>query len=150
MGVEDDLVGTGGAGECGLLFGGDGGEDAGAEGLGHLDKKEPGAACSGVDEDLVAGLDGVGGVGEVVGGHALEDGGRGLLRGDAFRDGDETAGRGDGELGVGPGNATPGDAITGFEGGDVGGDGDDGAGGLLPEGVGGVARGSGLRGSRCR
>ncbi len=32
LGVEDDLVGTGFAGEGGFLFGGDGGDDAGAAG----------------------------------------------------------------------------------------------------------------------
>ena len=79
VGVEDDLVGTGGAGEGGFFFGGDGGEDAGSEGFGHLDEEEAGAACSGVDEDFVAALDGVGGVGEVVGGDALGEGCGGLL-----------------------------------------------------------------------
>ena len=39
-------------------------------------------------------------------------------------------------MGVGSGDAAPGDAIAGLDGGDVGGDGDDGAGGFLPEGVG--------------
>src|SRR5205814_148210 len=92
FGVEDDLVGTGGAGEGGLFFVGDGGEDAGSEGFGHLDEKQAGAARSGVDEDLVAALDGVGGVEEVVGGHALKDGGGGLLKGDAFGDGDQAVG----------------------------------------------------------
>jgi hypothetical protein len=89
-----------------------------------------------VDEDLVAALDGIGGVREVVRGDALDEGGGGLLRGDPVGDGDEAAGRGDGELGVGAGNSAPGDAIAGFKGGDIGGDGYDGACGLLAEGVG--------------
>ena len=119
VGVEDDLVGSGGAGEGGLLFGGDGGEDAGAEGLCHLDEEEADAAGSGVDEDFVAGPDGVGGVGEVVGGHALEHGSGGLLEGDGVGDVDEAVGGGDGELGVGSGDAAPGDAVAGLDGGDV-------------------------------
>jgi hypothetical protein len=136
LGVEDDLVCPGGAGEGGFLFGGDCGEDAGAEGLRHLDEEEAGASCACVDEDLVAMLDCVGGVEEIVGGHALEDGGGGLLRGDAFGDGYEAGGWCHGELGVGAGDEAPGYAVAGFEGGDVGCDGDDGAGGLLAEGVG--------------
>ncbi len=62
-----------------VFFGGDGGEDAGSEGLGHLDEEEAGAACAGVDEDLVAALDGIGGVGEIVSGDALGQSGGGLL-----------------------------------------------------------------------
>ena len=135
VGVEDDLVGPGGAGESGLFFGGDGGEDAGSASPGHLDEKTAGAAGSGVDEDLVAGLDGIGGVAEVMGGHALKESGRGLLGGDPVGDGDEAVGGGDGKLRVGSGDGAPGDAVSGFDGGDIVGDGDDGACGLLPEGV---------------
>ena len=39
-------------------------------------------------------------------------------------------------MGVRAGDEAPGYAVAGFEGGDVGGDGDDGAGGFLAEGVG--------------
>jgi hypothetical protein len=135
FGVEDDFVGSGGAGERGFFFGGDGGDDASAEGFGHLDEEEAGAASAGVDEDLLATLDWMGGVGEVVCGDSLDEGSGSLLRGDAFGDRDEAVGGGDGELGVGAGNAAPGDVITGLEGHDVRGDGDDGAGGFLAEGV---------------
>lgn len=133
--VEDYFVSSGRACKSSLLFGGDGGEDAGAECLGHLDEEQAGAACTGVDEDLVATLDGIGGVGEVVGGDALSEGGGGLLRSDALGDGDEAGGGGDGKLSVGARDAAPGDVITGFECSDIGRNGDDGAGGLLPEGV---------------
>ncbi len=70
--VEDYFVGSGCACKGSLLFGGDGSEDAGAECLGHLDEEQAGAPCASVDEDLVATLDGIGGVGEVVGGDALQ------------------------------------------------------------------------------
>ena len=59
-----------------------------------------------------------------------------MLRGDAGRDCDEAISRGDSELRVGAGNAAPGNVIAGLEGGDVRGDGYDGAGGFLAEGVG--------------
>jgi len=71
-----------------------------------------------------------------VGGHALEDRGGSLLGGDALGDGYETGCGSDGKLGVGAGDEAPGYAVAGFEGGDVGGDGDDGACGFLTEGVG--------------
>ncbi len=137
--VEDDLVGTGVAGERCLLLGRDGGEDAGAERLRHLNKKETGAAGPGVDEDFIARPYGVGGVGEVVGGHALQDGGRSLLGGDALWNRDKAGGRGHCELGVGAGDAAPCDAITCFDDGDVGAEGDDGACGLLTQDVGEVS-----------
>ena len=140
-GVENGVVGAGFAGELGLGFGRDGGEDAGSERFGDLGKEEAGAAGSGVDEDGVAGLDGIGGVGEVVGGHALEEGGGGLLEGHGVGDGDEAIDRGGGEFGVGAGDAPPADTGAGFEaevGGavDGGAEGDDRAGGFLAEGVG--------------
>ncbi len=78
LGVEDDVVGAGGAGEGGFFGGGDGGDDLEAEAFGELDEEESGAAGAGVDKDGVAGLRDEGGVEEVVGGHALEDGGGGL------------------------------------------------------------------------
>ena len=140
--VEDYFVSSGRACEGSLLFGRDGREDARAERLGHLDEEQSGAACAGVDENLVATLDGIGGVGEVVGSDALSEGCGGLLRSDALGDGDEATGGSDGKLSVGAGDTAPGDVITGLEGSDIGRDGDDGAGGFLPEGVrkmGGVA-----------
>ncbi len=103
FGVEDDLVGACGTGEGGFFFGGDGGEDASAEGLGHLDEEEAGAACSGVDENFVAGLHWIGRVQEVVGGQALKDGRCGLMEADVVWDGNETGGWCYGELRVGPG-----------------------------------------------
>ena len=136
LGVEDDFVGSGGADEGGLLFGGDSGEDAGAAGFCHLDEEETDASGSGVDEDFVAGLNGVGGVREVVGGHALKDGGRGLLCGDAIGDGDETRSGGDGELGVGAGDGAPRYSVAGLDRRDVSAERDNGACGLLAESVG--------------
>ncbi len=56
--------------------------------------------------------------------------------GEVFGDGDEAVGGGEGEGGVGAGNAAPGYAIADAVFGDIGGELDDGAGGLLPEGVG--------------
>ena len=153
LGVEDGFVGAGFAGELGFFGGGDGGKDAGSEGFGHLGEEEAGAARAGVDENRVVGLDGVGGVGEVVGGHALEEGGGGLFGGEGVGDGDEAIDGGGGELGVGAGDAAPGDAVSGTQvGAEVGG------GGLgrrpcrrLPgRGCRGAGRGSGLRGGRCR
>ncbi len=83
--------------------------------LGHLGEEEAGATGSGVDEDCVAGLDGVGGVSEVVGGHALEDGGGGLLDGDVIGNRDEAAAGATASCGVGAGNEAPGDAVAGFD-----------------------------------
>ncbi len=85
-----------------------------------------------------------------MGGHALEDRCGCLLEADAIGDGYETVCRSYGQLGVGAGDEAPGYAVTGFEGGDIGGDGDDDAGGFLTEGVGELSRGNGPRGSRCR
>ena len=50
--------------------------------------------------------------------------------------GTRRVGWGDGELRVGSGDETPGYAVAWFDGGDVGGDSDDDAGGFLAEGVG--------------
>jgi len=88
-----------------------------------------------VDEHLVAAADGVGGVSEVVGGHALEHGSGSLLEGDGFGDLDEAVGGGDGQLGIGSGNAAPGDAVTNFYSGNAVTNGDDGPGGLLSESI---------------
>jgi hypothetical protein len=136
VGVEDDVVGTGFAGKCGLFFGGNGGDDVDAEALRHLDEEQTGAAGASVDEDLVAALGHEGCVQQVVCGHALQDGGGGLLGGDPVRDFDEARGGCGGELGVGAGNAAPGDTVAGAEAGDVRRYGDDGSGGFLPERVG--------------
>jgi hypothetical protein len=58
------------------------------------------------------------------------------LEADAFGDGDEAVGGGDGELRVGSRDETPGYAVAGFDGGNVRGNGNDDACGLLPKGVG--------------
>jgi hypothetical protein len=131
LGVEDHLVGAGAAGEGGLLFGGDGGDDPGATLFGHLGEEQPGATGSGVDQHGFAGLDGVGGVGEVVGGHALEEGGGRLVGGDAIGHADKLGDGGDGLLGVGSANATPGNTVAHLEGGDIGAEGDYGSRSLL-------------------
>jgi hypothetical protein len=131
LGVEDDFIGSGGAGESGFFFGGDGGVDVGSEGLRHLREEEADASGTGVDENFVVGTDGVGGVGEIVGGHALEHGSGGLLEGDGFGNLDEAVGGSYGQLRVGSGDGAPGDAVASFDGGDLIADGDDGSGGLL-------------------
>jgi len=133
--VEDDLVGSGCAGEGGFFVGGDSGDDASAEILGHLDKEEAGAAGSGVNEDLVTALDLIGGVSEVVCREALCECRGGLLEGDALRNGNEPVGRSNGELGVGSGDSAPCDSVTGLEGSDIGSYCDDDAGGFLTKGV---------------
>ena len=86
-------------------------------------------------------LDGVAGVSEIVGSHALKDGGCGMLGGDAVRELYEAIDGSDGELGVGAGNAAPGDTVSELEGAgqsvlDGRPERNDRARGLLPEGVG--------------
>jgi hypothetical protein len=136
LGVEDDFVGTGSAGEGGFFFRGNGGEDIGAERFGHLGEEEAYTSGSGVDEDFVAGADRVRRMGEIVGGHALKHGSGGLLKGDGFRDLDEAVGGSYGELRVGSGDTAPGYAVAYFNVGDVIADSNDYTCGLLAEGVG--------------
>ena len=119
--------------------------------LGHLDEEQADSAGAGVDEDGVAGLDGVGGVGEVVGGHALEHGCGGLAQGEAVGDGDQQVRRGRRRIARRcPGQwhqATRSPGLTAVT---SGADGDDGAGGFLTRDEGQLGRGSGLRGGRRR
>src|SRR4051794_32343957 len=91
-GVEDDLVGSVLARDPSLLLCGGGAEDAGAEHFGHLDDESAGPARGGVDQARVAGLEGEGGVGQVVGGHALEHGSSSGLEIDAVGELDEHRG----------------------------------------------------------
>jgi hypothetical protein len=135
-GVEDDVVGSGLAGECGFLFCRHGGDHVDAETLGDLDEEKTCSAGAGVDKYLVAELGDEGGEEQVVGGHALEERGGSLLGGDIVRNVEQAVCGGYGVGGVGSGDAAPGDAIAGGKVGDVRGDGDDGARGFLTQGVG--------------
>ena len=135
-GVEDDIVGTGGAGQGGFFVGGDGGDDVRAQAFRELDEQEAGAARPRMDEEFVSELGDEGGVQEVVRGHSLKDRGGSLLRGEGVGDLDEAGSGRESERGVGAGDAAPGDAVSGVELGDVRGYGDDGAGGFLAQDVG--------------
>ncbi len=115
VGVEDDFVGSGFAGELSLFFVRDGSEDTRSEGLGHLGEQETDASGTGVDENLIARVDGIGRVRKVMGGHALKYGGSGLLCSDGFGDGDEGRGGSHCQLGIGSGDVTPDNAVSGFE-----------------------------------
>ena len=55
-----------------LRLRGDRCDDAGPQGLGHLDQEEDRAARAGMDQEGVSLLQGIGGMAEVVGRHALE------------------------------------------------------------------------------
>src|ERR1035437_5138861 len=100
LGVEDDFVGAGCARELGLLRGGNGAEDAGADVLGHLHRQSAGAARGGMHEAGVAGFQRKRGVGEIVSGHALKHGGGRCVENDVRGDFHQLGGRHDGVLGV--------------------------------------------------
>src|SRR5580698_6977811 len=136
FGVDDDLIGTGCAGEGGFFLGRNGSDNTRTESFGHLDEEEAGTAGSSMDENFVAALDGVGRMSKVVRGNSLNERACGLLGGDTFGNGDETFGGSDSQLGIGARNAAPGDVIAGFKNGDIWRNGDNCTGGLLAEGIG--------------
>ena len=80
--------------------------------LGHLDEEQADAARARVDEGRIVGAERVRGMGEIVGGHALEHGRRALLCRDAARQDDEAICGDDDALGVGLGRAGIGDDIA--------------------------------------
>jgi hypothetical protein len=135
QGVENDFIGSGGAGKSRLLLAGDRGKDAGSQGLCHLREKEADATGSSMDEDLVTGANGVSGVSKVMGGHALKHGSGSLLKGNSVRNMDKAVSRGNGQLGVGSGNTAPGHPIADFYGGNAVAKSDHRSGGLLPGSV---------------
>jgi len=135
-GIENDLIGPGGAGESGLLFARYRGEDACAEELCHLGEQKANASSPGMDEDFVIRTDGVGRVCEVVGSHALKHGPCCLLKGDGFGNLNETVGRSDGQLRVRSRDGAPGYTVSRLDRGDAIASRDNGSSGLLAKGVG--------------
>ena len=91
--VEHDVVGARLARELRLLVGRHRRDDARAAQLRDLREQQADAAGARVHEARVAGLQRIGGAGEVVRGHALEHHRRALLRRDAGRQRDEPVGR---------------------------------------------------------
>lgn len=138
LGIEDHLIGSCGSGQLGLLLVGDCSKDACAECFSHLREQEADSARASMNQDLVTGADGIGGMREVVRGHPLQHRGRRLLRGDGFRNVHQKVDWGDGKLRIGSRKVCPGYAIAYLEaaGGGVVAQSDDDSGCLLPKDVG--------------
>lgn len=135
LGVENDIVCTGLACECGFFFCRHSGYDMDTEALGDLDEQQACATGTGMNENFVVELGDESIEQEVVGSHALEDRGGGLLIGDPVRYTDETVRGSDGVGRVSAGDTAPSDAITGGKVLDIRGHGENRAGGFLAERV---------------
>ncbi len=136
LGVADDLVGARLTGDGLLGVGGDRADHPGASGLGQLDDEQTGAAGGGVHQDGLALGHGVHRVGEVVGGHPLEQYGGGLLVGDVVGNRYEPGGVDHGPVGVAARSHGPADTVARRQGVDPLAQGRDRADGLHPGNVG--------------
>ena len=120
LGVENHVGGAGFARELGLCLGGDGGDDARADARCDLREQQADTAGAGVHQRGVARLERVGGVSEIMRGHALEHGGGGVLQAQAVGNLDQLRGGNESVLGIAADDAGGGDRIAGFESRDAG------------------------------
>jgi hypothetical protein len=132
-GIEDDFVSASMSGNPGFFLGGNGGNDASASVVSHLNQQRADSAGGGVDERGLSSAEGESIVDQIVGGHALQDRGGGLLIGDAVGNWHQAVGGSSGVLGVGAEDAGPGNVIARLYGSDSGADGGNHAGSFLAE-----------------